>query len=192
MNGSSHKIVVTAAHCVHKGPHQGFVSNWIFEPGYDNGASAVGIFPGVTFGVRTGWTEDGDESRDYSFVITGPNASGQNVADAVGANGLHFNGDYPNVHTIGYPDNIDSARTQQICDTSTTRDSLFSNHIQANCRMRHGASGGPWLETFSNTSGLGTVITVTTGARDSEPSHIFGPRFDDDALGLFRAANSRA
>ena len=61
------------------------------------------------------------------------------------------------------------------------------NHITG-CDFGGGSSGGPWLDEYSNTTGLGYVRSVTwNGPADN--SYLRGPYFDSRVNDLFVAAN---
>jgi V8-like Glu-specific endopeptidase len=190
INTPRRRVVLTAGHCVHGGPGTGFVTNWAFVPGYDNNSRPAGTFTALGFATRTGWTKDGDFSKDYAFVVTGDNEFGQRVVDAVGANGIIFNSGKPTVHIIGYPGATDNGQTQQVCDTTTTDRNLVNNDFQGNCRMRGGSSGGPWLRDFDATIGQGQVVTNTSYSFSDEPSHLFGPYFDSDTRTTMNTADN--
>jgi V8-like Glu-specific endopeptidase len=184
------RLVVTAAHCVYDAPRHGFAVNWVFIPAFQNNdQNPYGQFPALTMGVRSNWTNDRNFHSDYAFVVTGNSERGQRVVDAVGGHGLHFNGGYPDVHIIGYPG---SGGYQTTCESSTTRASLWEDFIQANCRMRGGSSGGPWLRDFDHATGRGNVATVTSFDDAGEPTHLFAPDFDSNARELYNATEAQS
>lgn len=59
------------------------------------------------------------------------------------------------------------------------------------CNFGLGASGGPWLDQYSNTSGLGYVRSVTSHVPgNNDFSWSDGPYFDSRVNDLFNAANN--
>ena len=53
-----------------------------------------------------------------------------------------------------------------------------------------GSSGGPWLDEYSNTTGLGYVRSVTSNGPTDSTAYIQGPYFDSRVNDLFVAANN--
>lgn len=186
MNSANHSLVLTAGHCIHDGGGGGWMENWLYEPGYENGASGLGSFAAISFGTESGWINNADEHYDYGFALVGTNSAGQHVTDAVGGNGWITNPGRPTVTLIGYPSNIAGGQVQEWCAGGTSRRSITDSDQEIGCDWSHGASGSPWLENY-NTSfvGLGWAISDTTYFLGSGPPPIYGPYYDDAFSSLF-------
>ena len=117
------------------------------------------------------------------IVITGPNSSGVNVADAVGG-GATIAVDRPRkelFQTFGYPGKV---RRLQECDSPATGEDKLTRGIpgpptvKIRCHWLPGASGGGWL--IEN----GTVVDgLTSYGRNRDLVHTFGPYFSARNVG---------
>jgi V8-like Glu-specific endopeptidase len=186
MNSANHSVVLTAGHCIHDGGGGGWMQNWVFEPGYENGsAGGAGVFGAISLGAKNEWINNSDEHYDYGFAVVGTNSAGQDVTDAVGGNGWITNPGRPFVTLIGYPSNHAGGQVQWFCQGNTSRRSIFVSDQEIGCDWSFGGSGSPWLENY-NTSfpGLGWVISDTTYFIGSPPP-IYGPYYDDGFSSLF-------
>ena len=56
------------------------------------------------------------------------------------------------------------------------------------CGLTAGASGGPWLAGFDQTSGRGTIISVSSFKYTDDQSTMFGPYFGDAIKELYAVA----
>lgn len=189
LNSGSKRLVVTAGHCAVVGGGNGQVMlNWIFVPGYQRGSEPRGRFSAYWFHYSTGWSVRNDWQRDFAFVVTYNNGSGQRVVDAAGGHGFRVNGSYSRyVHIAGYPGNRDSGEVQWYCWGTTDR-WPSANAYRLGCDFGGGASGGPWLENYQS-NGLGYVISATQGILDAKNS---GPYYDSHVLDVYNAAKDRA
>lgn len=188
VNSGSKRVVVTAGHCVHTGGSGGaWMLNWIFIPGYDRGAEPRGRFSAYWYHSSTGWTVDANWQRDFAFVVTYDNGSGQRVVDAAGGHGLRINGGYSRfIHIAGYPGNRDGGEVQWYCWGTTDRWPGASAY-RLGCDFGGGVSGGPWLEDYQP-NGLGYVISATQGILSGDNS---GPYYDNHVLDVFNAAKDQ-
>jgi hypothetical protein len=93
VNSGKRRLIWTAGHCVHTGPvaDAGWMTNWIFIPGYDSGAKPAGTFPYYRLCAKSGWVNKGNHDYDDGIAITWNNAAGRRVVDAVGGNGFIIN-----------------------------------------------------------------------------------------------------
>lgn len=185
LNSGSKRLVVTAGHCSVVGGGNGQVMlNWIFIPGYDHGSEPRGRFSAYWFHYSTGWSVRNDWQRDFAFVVTNTNGSGQKVVNAAGGHGLRVNGSYSRfVHIAGYPGNRDGGEVQWYCWGTTDR-WPSANAYRLGCDFGGGSSGGPWLEDYQS-NGLGYVISAMQGNLDGNNS---GPYYDNHVLDVFNAA----
>src|SRR5260221_5964940 len=89
IDSASRKLVLTAGHCVNTGPqapngHSVWSSLLEFVPAY-TGAAPFGAFIAhrkSVFALKQ-WVKFGNPNFDIRAIVTGPNAEGVNVADAV-------------------------------------------------------------------------------------------------------------
>ena len=191
VNSGKRRLVFTAGHCVHGGKGKQWMVNWVFQPGFENGnPGAAGVFASPQLWAKTGWTGNSDEHYDYGIAITGNNASGQRVVDAVGGNGLEVNAGKIPITAIGYPDNIGGGIVQRFCQATTERRSLTNSDQQFTCDKKHGASGSPLLRNYDNSNQLGLIISNIAYALDDDAASDYGPYLDDDTTSLFQAAEA--
>lgn len=188
VNSGSRRLVVTAGHCIHTGGSGGaWMLNWIFIPGYDRGSEPRGRFPAYWYHSSTGWTVNANWQRDFGFVVTHNNGSGQRVVDAAGGHGFRVNGGFSRfIHIAGYPGNRDGGEVQWYC-WGTTDQWPGASAYRLGCDFGGGVSGGPWLEDYQP-NGLGYVISATQGILSPYNS---GPYYDNHVLDVFNTARDQ-
>lgn len=188
VNSASKSLVVTAGHCAVVGGGNGQVMrNWVFIPGYQNGSEPRGRFAAYWFHYSTGWSVRNDWQRDFAWVVTYANSSGQRVVNAAGGHGFRYNGSYSRyVHVAGYPGNRDNGQVQWYCWGTTDR-WPGANAYRLGCNFGGGASGGPWLEDYQP-NGLGYVISATQGLLDGYNS---GPYYDSHVNDVYNNAKNQ-
>lgn len=191
VNSGKRRLVWTAGHCVHGGPGGQWMTNWVFEPGYQQGAGWPGVFPYYQLWAQSGWFNNGDRHYDYGVGITWNNASGQRVVDTVGGNGLIINPGRPFVTAIGYPSNFLGGEIQSYCQVTLSRRSLFNSDQTLNCNRGAGASGEPWLQNYNNANQLGDIVSDNSYSLNSDHSAPeYGPYYDSDTAALYNAAEN--
>ncbi len=186
LNSASKQLVVTAGHCVHQGGGGTWMQNWTFVPRYRNGARPFGTFAAKQFRAFNAWIDSSDLRRDVAMVTTWP-LNGQKVVNVVGGHGLNWN--WPRnvaVTVLGYPGNRDGGQIQWWCQ-GTTR-GLSDGRIEIQCDFGGGASGGPWLMDFNDSTGLGQVDGVTSTIASGGWNR--SSYFDDGVKGMFDAQGS--
>ncbi|WHT18141.1 trypsin-like peptidase domain-containing protein [Crossiella sp. CA-258035] len=158
VNSPSGRVVLTAAHCVHRlGPQP---SNFVYHPGYQRG-DKLPSFTVAHVVPAPQWAERRDRKFDYAFLVLNDLPDGRRVAEVAGAHGLIINTAYrEQVHVAGYPWRIENGEAQWHCAGVALRDD-GSNRHKITCDGNDGASGGPWLRNYQP-SGLGDVISVTS------------------------------
>jgi hypothetical protein len=123
-------LILTAGHCVVDptvgGPS--WASNLLFAPGYRNGSSPFGVYPGVT--------------------------SGGQIQDLLGSRGVAFNRapkSYPGkvFELLGYPASppgIYDGEVLVLCSSQFRGIEAFSGALVVSpCHQQEGASGGGWV-----------------------------------------------
>lgn len=191
VNSGKRRLVLTAGHCVHGGKGGQWMQNWVFYPGYQSGAGPAGAFPAYQMWAKTAWTQNGNLSYDYAIVITQNNSAGMRVVDRVGGNGLTVNPGRPYVTAIAYPSNFQNGERQAYCQGQLSRRSLINGDQKLNCDMRFGASGGPWLRDYSDSTTLGYIVSNQSYSLNSDGSGPeYGPYYDEEMTSLYNSAEN--
>ncbi|MGI5468406.1 trypsin-like serine peptidase [Streptomyces sp. CA-132043] len=183
-NGST---VLTAGHCVKL--DGAWHTNWVFVPGYKDGAAPYGKWAATKTLSTPQWTASEDINYDVGAAVVAP-LSGKRLTDTVGGQGVSFNSGYnQKMYAFGYPaaDPYDGSKLIY-CSGNTTKDPLFSNDHALPCNMTGGSSGGPWFRTFDETTGTGLQASVNSFGYTFLPNTMFGPYFGDDAKKLYDQA----
>lgn len=189
-NGS---VVTTAGHCLNEGPG-GFATNFMFAPGYNDGATPYGEWTATDLLTTSQWAGSGDFNYDVGFAVVGT-IGGKTLAQTVGTQGIAFSPQYgQTMHSFGYPaaspyDGSDLAW----CWGSTIRDTFGgSSDYGLNCNMTGGSSGGPWFFGYNETAGTGTQGSVNsfkyTGGKFK--NYMWGPVFGSVVQSVFNEAQS--
>ena len=161
-------VVQTAGHCVNEGGgvNEGpgaFVTNFVFIPGYDDGAAPHGQFAARKLVTTSQWSGSGDLNYDVGYAVVSP-AGGTTLTDKVGGQGIAFNqARGQNMYSFGYPaaspyDGSDIAW----CHGKVANDPLGSSDQGMNCNMTGGSSGGPWFTNYNESTGVGTLNSLNS------------------------------
>ncbi len=164
----------------------------VFVPKYDAynaDHDPVGRFQAYRLRTFNSWIDNSDLNSDVGFVTTYSGGDwGARVVDTVGGHGLAYNGGTEfDVSIFGYPINRDGGNRMWACWGTATDSSLFDNRSQIGCNFGPGSSGGPWLWSYSNASGLGYVRSVMSTVDGNGVNR--GPYFDTAVLDALNAAN---
>lgn len=198
VNSDSKRLVITAGHCVHGGKGGSWHQNWVFIPNYHKGSRPNGIFVAKTFRTFNGWIDNGESragfERDVGFVTTYTNGDGQKVVNAVGGFGLQTGGSRSFDATVfGYPGNKNGGEVMWACWGETSTYYWFpSSYFPkiTGCDFGGGASGGAWLVNYSNSTGLGSVRSVTSFGPRNSTDYNAGPYFDSAVTAMYRETSS--
>lgn len=186
-NGST---VITAGHCV---KYQGtWHTNWIFVPGYDNGNAPYGQWSATKTFATDQWAASEDMNMDVGLAVVAP-LNGQKLSQAVGAQGILFNGGYnKKMYSFGFPAAAPYDGTKLVyCSGNTSKDFLLTKDHGLGCNMTGGSSGGPWFQDFNEATGLGTQVSVNSFGYTFLPNRMFGPYFGNEAKAAYdKAQNS--
>ena len=185
INTDTDRFVLTARHCVEDGGV--FATNWMFAPGYRNGARPLGEFVATELRIPS-FPPGFSLGYDHAAAIVAPSPGGQNVEDIIGAFGIAlFESPAQSWRVYGYPAvaPFDGERLFT-CDSSTVTTDLQVDPppIGITCDMTGGASGGPWT-IRGNLVAANTSYTVP----DVFPRILFGPQFQDGAAQLLDSAH---
>lgn len=185
-NGS---VVVTAGHCVkYQG---GWHTDWVFVPGYDNGAAPHGEWAAEQTMTTPQWEADEDMNHDVGMAVV-EEKNGRTVADTVGTQRIAFNGERGReMYSFGYPaaEPYDGS-TLTYCNGGTFTDPLLTDDHGMNCDMTGGSSGGPWFSSFDPETGTGVQESVNSFGYTFLPNVMFGPYFGDEAKTLYEKASA--
>jgi V8-like Glu-specific endopeptidase len=176
VHSPGHNLILTAAHCV------GTTSGVTFVPGYREGKAPFGSFPATKISTTNGWAQSSDPDQDFAFIQLGPNSSGQQVEDVVGAENLGLNESFTaTVRLYGYPDTTDDPI---VCSNATTQQSAYQRRIDCPA-YPNGTSGGPWISTAT-----GNVIGVIGGYQQGGDTDdvSYSAYFDSTIGNLYRTA----
>jgi len=148
-------VVLTAAHCVSDGDGRR-AANWVFVPGYRDGAEPYGSYPARRFFIPQGWP--GSEQYDIAFV----QVSSQTRLPAGLPVAFQARPAAPaKTYVFGYPSVAPySGLYANYCAGPAQPGPGGSAHT--GCTMTAGDSGGPWFAGFRPRSGTGTIVAVTT------------------------------
>jgi hypothetical protein len=192
-NGS---VVTTAGHCLNEGPGA-FATEFMFAPGYNDGATPYGQFTATELLTTTQWATAGNFNYDVGFAVVGT-SGGKTLAQAVGTQGIAFNTGSPaygqTMHSFGYPaanpyDGSDLAW----CWGTTVRDTFGgSTDYGLNCNLTGGSSGGPWFFGFNTGAGTGTQGSVNSFKYSGGKfkSYMWGPVFGSAVQSVYNQAQS--
>jgi V8-like Glu-specific endopeptidase len=183
-NGST---VITAGHCV---KYQGsWHTDWVFVPGYDNGQAPYGRWSATKILATEQWAASEDINYDVGAAVVAPQ-DGRTLAETVGAQGLKFNGGYNKaMYAFGFPaaDPYDGSKLIH-CSGNSSKDFLFSQDHSLGCNMTGGSSGGPWFESFDESTGTGLQVSVNSFGYRFLPNRMFGPYFGPEAKAVYDRA----
>ncbi|GAA3235192.1 peptidase [Nonomuraea helvata] len=190
INSPSKRIVSTAGHCVHGGSGGNWHQNWVFVPYYNYGNRPYGTFAANWLISFNGWINNGNFDYDVGFVKTFNNERGQILVDTVGGHGFQTGQPKSRSMTmLGYPSESPyPGDWQYFCQGTTSASG--SNQITMGCPLTRGQSGGPWLASYNDSTGLGYVNgTSSTLDRIVNPTQWWSPYFDNPDWDLYNYAD---
>lgn len=184
VNSPKGRLVMTAGHCVVDRDLGGWYSNWQFVPRYRNGSRPFGTWTARLLTSRNAWINNRDSNQDMGIAIMNNNASNQTIVSVVGGNGLRWNWGYEvSVTILGYPaEGSFTGEVQYYCQGTTWNG--HQQQVRAWCNMTGGSSGGPWLQEYNSSNGLGYINSVVSH-RHSNPDQMDGPYFADNIKSLY-------
>lgn len=192
-------VLVTAAHCVWDATSRHFDKWFVFAPKQYGTKFPEGSWHGRTAYIYSSYESTQSASVDYAFLTISPVKSRQ-IGNVLGWAGMLANSNVRQIFSEGYPA---SGRFASRCsnadfpscyvwyclaplgasgkDPATNRSELVMG-----CNSGHGASGGPWFESYakslyvaSNTS-EGQFATPDVGYYINQ----IGPYYDNATLSL--------
>lgn len=189
VTSANKSTVITAGHCVRLGG--AWHTNWVFVPGYNNGATPYGTWTARQTLSTPQWVASEDINNDIGAAVVNQ-LNGQSLSDVVGAQGIAFNQPRnQNMYAFGFPAAAPYDGTKLIyCSGRTINDFLLSTDLGLNCNMTGGASGGPWFLSFNEATGTGIQNSVNSFKYNFLPNYMFGPYFGASAQTLYNQAQS--
>ncbi|MGW0751852.1 trypsin-like serine peptidase [Streptomyces sp. NPDC002587] len=185
-NGST---VITAGHCV---KYQGaWHTNWVFVPAYNNGSAPYGQWSATKTFATDQWAASEDMNMDVGLAVVAP-LNGQTLSQAVGAQGILFNGGYSKkMYSFGFPAAAPYDGTKLVyCSGNSGKDFLLTKDHSLACNMTGGSSGGPWFQDFNEATGLGTQVSVNSFGYNFLPNRMYGPYFGNEAKAAYDKAQT--
>ncbi|MFE7181512.1 trypsin-like serine peptidase [Streptomyces erythrochromogenes] len=185
-NGST---VMTAGHCV---KYQGaWHTNWVFVPAYNNGSAPYGQWSATKTFATDQWAASEDMNMDVGLAVVAP-LNGQTLSQAVGAQGVLFNGGYnKKMYSFGFPAAAPYDGTKLVyCSGNSGKDFLLTKDHSLGCNMTGGSSGGPWFQDFNEATGLGTQVSVNSFGYTFLPNRMYGPYFGNEAKAAYDKAQT--
>ncbi|MFC9582733.1 trypsin-like serine peptidase [Streptomyces yangpuensis] len=185
-NGST---VMTAGHCV---KYQGaWHTNWVFVPAYDNGSAPYGQWSATKTFATDQWAASEDMNMDVGLAVVAP-LNGQTLSQAVGAQGVLFNGGYnKKMYSFGFPAAAPYDGTKLVyCSGNSGKDFLLTKDHSLGCNMTGGSSGGPWFQDFNEATGLGTQVSVNSFGYTFLPNRMYGPYLGNEAKAAYDKAQA--
>jgi V8-like Glu-specific endopeptidase len=189
VTSANKSVVLTAGHCVKMGG--AYHTNWVFVPGYDNGARPYGTWVAGKLITTPQWDAKEDVNFDVAAAVVAP-LKDEALTDVVGGQGVAFNqARRQQMYAFGYPAAAPYNGSRLIyCSGRAFDDILLSRDHGLTCDMTGGSSGGPWFTAFNESTGLGTQNSVNSFKYAFAPNWMFGPYFGPEAQAVYNAAQS--
>ncbi|GAA2457050.1 peptidase [Actinomadura vinacea] len=189
VSSANKSTVITAGHCVKM--DGAWHTNWVFVPGYKNGARPHGTWTAAKTFATPQWTANEDLSYDVGAAVVN-SLGGRKLVDVVGGQGIAFNQPRgQNMYSFGYPAAAPYDGSKLVyCSGPVINDPLLSDGIGLGCNMTGGSSGGPWFLRFDEAKGTGIQNSVNSFKYNFLPTHMFGPYFGADAQNVYKKAQS--
>ncbi|CAF1582009.1 unnamed protein product [Adineta ricciae] len=183
--------IVTAGHCCYDYDAKKWRinQNFIFIPGYNNGAQPYGKWAARAMTAYSSWAVNKNFNYDVCFVNLYTNSKGQHIQALQGSEGLGYN--YPRnalTYSFGYPYNLQQGQVMQYCSGKAAA-SKYGNGFNGQtipCDMTGGCSGGPWFQSFDTTVGVGTITSLNSFTINSIANYMNGPYFDSSIWSLYQ------
>ncbi|MGW4638873.1 trypsin-like serine peptidase [Sphaerisporangium sp. NPDC004334] len=190
VTSANKSVVLTAGHCVKLGG--AFHTNWVFVPGYDNGARPYGTWVATSLLTTPQWNSGEDMNFDVAAAVVAP-LNGRRLVDVVGGQGVAFNQPRGRqMYAFGYPAAAPYNGSKLIyCSGRVFDDFLVSSDQGLTCDMTGGSSGGGWFLGFSEATGAGTLNSVNSFKYNFASYWMFGPYFGPEAQAVYTTAQNQ-
>ena len=200
-NGVS--VVLTAGHCAYDWATQGgFARSWMFIPNFDGaptyscGSTIYGCWTARALVVDSGFSGAGSFSdravrHDWAFAVVGDGGKANaSLESVVGTFPISFTTAGSPAYAFGYP----AAGKYHGSDLTYCSGPVFNDSLNNNetlgmaCGMTGGSSGGPWLTSFSESTGAGTLNGLNSYGYNGI-KNMYGPKFNGNTSATFTRAN---
>ena len=187
-------LILTSGNCVFNTATLSWYinNNWVFVPGYYNGIAPYGIWSPRRMWVRTEFaTTTPNYNYDVGFVALN-RLSRWSIQGYVGSQSIAFN--WPRLqytYTFGYPTNLFNGLWLTYCAGYAQNPSgLLGGYYGQGvaCTMGAGSAGGPRLQNFAESTGIGYVTSVNSFTRSDIPNILHGAYFDSTLLLTYNVA----
>jgi V8-like Glu-specific endopeptidase len=201
-------LVLTAGHCAYDETNGAFATNWLFIPEYDTNptlsncqTTTYGCWTAEALVVHHGFATAGSFNteatvHDFAFAVVGKGGkSGSAQLDATvgGGFGLTYNDNFAGqkLYAFGYP----AAGKYHGNDLVYCAGNLITDSFNDDltwgmaCGMTGGSSGGPWLSSFVESTGVGTLGSLNSYGYGGI-KNMYGPKFNDDTHAVYDAADT--
>ena len=202
---SGYSLVLTAGHCAYDETNGKFATNWLFIPNFDGaptftcGSTVYGCWTAQALVVHSGFANAGGFNtqatvHDFAFAVVGPGGKSNGQLDStVGSFGIAYSGVSAGntLYAFGYP----AAGKYHGNDLTYCAGPIFTDDLNDDltwgmaCGMTGGSSGGPWLSSFSTSTGVGTLSSLNSYGY-SGIKNMYGPKFNSNTQAVYNAANS--
>lgn len=209
INSESKRLIITAAHCVHDFKSGKRYQNIVFIPGYHKWQKPVDKFAVKSSRVFTTYTTYAQKSNgnlrargmnvDISIAVTYKDKKGRRLVNLVGSHGVKLGGnDFTrDVMIKGYPMNRAWGWQQRACKDNTSKhrwydrraDKTYKFYKVQGCDFGGGASGGPWLTKYNESTGRGYVRSVSSFGPKKNTNYLAGPRFPSGLKTMYEKAD---
>lgn len=176
VNSSSKHVISTASHCLFDLDTKAEYKNVVFMGGFKLRERRNLTFVINKMAISPTLKKEGLSARgmwfDIAFASTHPNRKGLSPVDVLGAHGFIV-GAKPGVRKVvipAYPLNLRGGEVQQFCRRTTDvvkwrhepNNRIYRFNRVFDCHFQVGASGSPWLVDYSDETGHGYAIGVSS------------------------------
>ncbi|MFI6070262.1 trypsin-like serine peptidase [Actinoplanes sp. NPDC051343] len=176
VNSGNRSVVATAGHCVVDANTGEVYRNWVFIPGYHSGSRPYGTFTARSLHWMSQRIGNSDPTWDAAFATMSA-LNGRSLVDTVGGEGIGFDqspGQY--VYSFGYGGSDAEGNGERLNWCAGT-EAFEGGHPGGgiwgiDCIQTGGSSGGPFLQNFNTSNGIGTQtgnISVSGSGREWHP-----------------------
>ena len=201
---SDYSLVLSAAHCTYDESARRFATNWVFIPEYDSAPSSTcvntthGCWTAQALVLHNGYASAGSFNtqatvHDFAFAVVGAGGKSNSQLDAtVGSFPIQFSGVNvgDKLYAFGYP----AAGKYKGKDLTYCAGPIYTDAWNddltwgMDCTMTGGSSGGPWLASFSESTGSGILSSLNSYGYSGVKS-MFGPKFNSNTQDVHTAAD---
>lgn len=191
-------VVWSAGHCVFDTDGGGYASNWMFAPGYKNGATPFGEWTADELASPKEWRQNANLSYDLGAAVVGDNFRGQSLTEVVGGRGIAFNQPRSQSYeAFGYPAQQPPLeftggrefRCTSPLGGSDNPEGSGPNTMIISCDMTGGSSGGGWVAGDTLLSVSSYSLCIAGALCDGR---LYGPYMDGTAEQLYKSVAGEA